>query len=262
MTGFLRALADPAKPTLDAERVCLVVAHPDDETAGLGGQLHRLRGLRVIHSTDGAPRRGPDLADRGFTRAEDYAQARRRELEAAMALAGIKPERLECLWIPDQEAAHQMGRLTDELVRRLQDWRIQQVITLAYEGGHPDHDATAFCVHRACRRLPEAPEIYEFPLYHQGPEGEALQVFVPMAATEEVELPLDDDQRARKREMLAAHQTQARALSVMKRMDRELIRRAPDYDFLQLPNAGRLFYLNYDWGLDGPLWLQRVRALQ
>ena len=49
------------------------------------------------------------------------------------------------------------------------------VLTHAYEGGHPDHDAVAFAVHRAARRTSAA--VVEMPFYHAGPDGVARQVF-------------------------------------------------------------------------------------
>src|SRR5205085_11027704 len=72
---------------IPAGRAALVVAHPDDETLGLGGQLPRLNGLTIIHVTDGAPRNRHDASRHGFATAAAYAAARRRAPEAAVALA-------------------------------------------------------------------------------------------------------------------------------------------------------------------------------
>ncbi len=47
-------------------RVLVVVAHPDDETIGAGALLARLRDVRVVHVTDGAPR-DPQFFAQGFT---------------------------------------------------------------------------------------------------------------------------------------------------------------------------------------------------
>src|SRR5947208_1422367 len=65
-------------------RVMIVVAHPDDETIGMGAQLCRFHDALLIHVTDGAPRDGRDAAAHGFRNIGDYALARRAELRDAL----------------------------------------------------------------------------------------------------------------------------------------------------------------------------------
>lgn len=126
---------------IDASRVAIVVAHPDDETIGVGGQLARLDGITIVHVTDGAPRDLGDARARGFASAEAYAAARRRELEAAMALAGVPATALLTLDVPDQGAAFVMPGIAARLATLFAEREIELVLTHAYEGGHPDHDA-------------------------------------------------------------------------------------------------------------------------
>ena len=59
-----------------AERVMIVVAHPDDETIGIGAQLGRFDDALLVHVTDGAPRDGDDARNYGFASVADYAAAR------------------------------------------------------------------------------------------------------------------------------------------------------------------------------------------
>ena len=39
----------------------------------------------------------------------------------------------------------------------------------------------------------------------------------------------------------------------------EPLRLAPEYDFSMSPQPGRLYYENFDWGVDGRAWREKVR---
>src|SRR4051794_18838662 len=62
----------------------IVAAHPDDEVIGAGAQLPLWQNVSFVCVTDGAPRDLQDTRAAGFTCREDYAQARRRELQASL----------------------------------------------------------------------------------------------------------------------------------------------------------------------------------
>src|SRR5690349_5724795 len=86
-----------------AAKATVIVAHPDDEVIGAGAQLPRLRNARFIHVTDGAPLNPHDTITAGFATREDYARARREELLAALALAGISSQQTCELGFVDQQ---------------------------------------------------------------------------------------------------------------------------------------------------------------
>jgi LmbE family N-acetylglucosaminyl deacetylase len=150
-----------------AERVTVVVAHPDDETLGMGAQLCRLDDGLLVHATDGAPRDGEDARNYGFPTPADYAAARRQELTAALQAGGADHLRQRCLDFADKQTPGDLAGLARRIADLLRDENPAVVFTHAYEGGHPDHDAVAFAVHAACRLFDEAPKIIEFPLYHR-----------------------------------------------------------------------------------------------
>jgi LmbE family N-acetylglucosaminyl deacetylase len=241
-------LADVAVP------VAVVVAHPDDETIGCGAILRRLPLVRVVHVTDGAPRNMSDAVRLGLSSRESYAIVRSAELTAALALAGVPAWRHVRLGMTDQTAAFAL----EQLVRRLEPLlcRVRIVVTHAFEGGHPDHDAAAFAVHAACaliaRRGP-CPQIIEMPFYRASNDGWALQSFVPREELAETIVVLSREEHELKRRMMAAHSSQRPSLSPF-RLDRERFRVAPAYDFRELPNGGALLYERYQWGMNGALW--------
>ncbi|MBB5692980.1 PIG-L deacetylase family protein [Muricoccus pecuniae] len=232
--------------------VALVVAHPDDETLGAGAVMPLFRRLLIIQVTDGAPRNLADARAAGFDSAESYAAAREQELEAALAAGGVRAARL-VLGVADQGASLAMAGIARDIAGVLRRHGARAVFTHPYEGGHPDHDATAFCTRAAAGLLgAEAPALIEMPFYHAGPEGWSVGRFLP-GGPEPVVLQLDEDERARKRAMIAAFASQAATLSQFP-VEQESLRPAPDYDFAAPPHPGTLLYERYGWGMDGARW--------
>ena len=76
----------------------------------------------------------------------DYAAARRRELTAALAAGDAAHLRTFCLGIVDQEAMQHLVYLTRRVRELLEQENPRLVLTHAYEGGHPDHDAASLAV--------------------------------------------------------------------------------------------------------------------
>jgi LmbE family N-acetylglucosaminyl deacetylase len=286
--SFLDALCAGTAP-IDC-RVAIVVAHPDDETIGVGAQLARFRDLLLVRVTDGAPRSRADAAA--------YAAKRRRELEAMLASAGIPRGRAVSLGVADQAASFHLA----EIARRVADlfamFRPEIVLTHAYEGGHPDHDATCFAVHAALALIrsspacgggqgggsarhagptterrsfpppappPQAgkesnragegagPLTLEFPLYRAAanPSGWALLDFLPGPPGRTVEL--DAARQAEKRRLVESFASQRTMLAEFP-LWHERYRAAPAYDFAAPPHEGLLFYERYEWGVTGAEW--------
>jgi N-acetylglucosamine malate deacetylase 2 len=259
--GVLDRLA--RRTASDCRDMLLVVAHPDDETIALGARLARLQGIRILHVTDGAPANMADARGCGFGRREDYAAARAAELDAALGLAGISPAQRACLAIRDQEAVFALPDLARRLAADLRAHPAAAILTHAIEGGHPDHDATAFAVraarHLLARDAAPAPAIVEFPLYHSRAGQRVYQEFAPDPSVPHVALELDAAERAAKRAMLAAFVTQAAVLAPFTATV-ERLRPAPRHDLAALPNGGELLYESFGWGLTGRVWLAQVEA--
>ncbi|HEY8612961.1 MAG TPA: PIG-L deacetylase family protein [Roseomonas sp.] len=235
--------------------VALVVAHPDDETLGAGAVLPLFHRLLLVQVTDGAPRNLEDARAAGFDSAADYAQARQRELDAALAAGGVCASRV-VLGAADQRASLDMAALARALAKQLRDHDARVVLTHPYEGGHPDHDAVAFCARAAVSILArdgvEPPALVEMPFYHAAPDGWAVGRFLPGGSAQTV-LELTADERVRKRAMMDAFVSQAATLSQFP-INEELFRPAPDYEFTAPPHEGTLLYERFPWGMDGARW--------
>jgi len=225
----------------------------------------------VLHITDGAPRDRRFLPS-GFVGGHaEYAAERRRELVAAMTMAGVKESSLDCLNVPDLEAACELSSLSRKVAARFAELRPSLVVTHAYEGGHPDHDATAFAIHAAVKLLRRegrpSPAILEIALYRAkpsatGPGDRLVQEFLPAAPGSSITpwiLELTPSERELKERMLACFRTQRALLRGLCLAPHESFRLAPDYDFTRPPQAGPLLYELSRFPITGERWRELAR---
>lgn len=248
----------------EAPRVLAVVAHPDDEVLGFGGRMgHVAAQLHLAYVSDGAPDDERFYRHLGFERRDEYAAERRAEARRALAIAGIAGGHVHELGVIDQQVTSELKRVVDWLMALIPSVAPEAVLTHAYEGGHPDHDATACAVHVALQRLGAGRRrfrpLWEFASYHaQG--GELIRGrFIPHPGQSEERLRLDAETRENKLRLLDCHATQREFLWTFP-VDAEHFRIAPDYDFAQPPVAP-FFYDRTDWGVSGAAFLLGARQL-
>jgi LmbE family N-acetylglucosaminyl deacetylase len=260
---ILARLGGARLPAAIDVRALVVAAHPDDEIIGVGARLARWPTADVVYTTDGAPNDLRDAWALGISSRNEYASLRRTERGRALAVANVTTDRVHDLGRVDGEATRDLVGLTAELYAMLCAAKPEVVVTHPYEGGHPDHDATAFAVHAAVGQLARAdaatPVIVEMTSYHIEQGGLVTGCFLPSAHRHAESTPLSAQEQSLKQQMLGCHASQQKVLRPF-RIDIEPIRVAPVYDFVEPPHEGRLFYECFPWWTTGPEWRGRARA--
>jgi LmbE family N-acetylglucosaminyl deacetylase len=241
-------------------RVMALMAHPDDETIGLGSQLPMLTQTLIVHVTDGAPRDLKDARAHGFSDAAAYSAARRRELRAAMSLVWLDEECLLSLDFADQEASRHLAPLARAIAALFAEHSPDVVFTHAYEGGHPDHDAVAFAARTALQLAGGAatPLLVEMPYYHGEGGEQVLQRFAP-SDSPAITVALPPAAQDLKRRMYSCFVTQRETLERF-HVEQETFRIARACDFTQPANGGEILYESFGWGISGADFLSRARA--
>jgi N-acetylglucosamine malate deacetylase 2 len=244
-----------------ATRCTVIVAHPADEIVGAGCLISRLDDVTVVHVTDGAR----DLSEAkaaGFDDVASYAEARKRECLEALAVAEVPHDRVVEFAVPDTAACECLPDLTKRIASFLQEAGTDIVVTHPYEGGHPDHDATAFATHAALRLMElnglKPPTLFEMALHPGNDEISKLPEFLPGTEGETTTLVLDARATELKRQMFECLQSQRRSMQASP-VGLERFRQPPQYDFSAPPQEGQLHYEKFDWAPRKSDWLSRSR---
>ena len=252
---------DDRRNPFASRHVMLLAAHPDDEVIGAGGQYAAMGRLELVHLTDGASSHRTAWK-RGWPSRGRYAACRLKESLNAAALSGVSAS-AAVLGARDGNASLSLLASVEKLVRLLGASRPDLILTHAYEGGHPDHDAAAFVARAACALVPGVP-LWEMTGYHAaaasgepnvtGSVGnvpvETGRFLAPAASTvpPETAVALDAQASQLKRRMLDCFASQRHVLAmVAPDLSAERFRPAPDYDFRVPPHAGLLLYEAQDW---------------
>ncbi len=268
-------------------RVLVLVAHADDECVGYGALLQKMREAVVVIATDGAPR--DEFFWGRYGSRERYAAVRREEARRAAQVVGIRELVLlaeEDVRLEDQRLFLNLAAAYELVAKVAERVRPEAIATLAYEGGHPDHDCCSLLGARLGARL--GVPVWETAVYARGrvskfqgfkvsevkgkgdgeyaecahptsaksgqiwgtqtdPDGELrLQEFLCANGTEQ-RVEISAAELERKRAMLAEYESQQSELLESFDLGREVVRPQVRYDYGRAPHEGRTNYECWGW---------------
>ena len=194
--------------------ILVFAAHQDDEVLGLGLTLARHRSNRdrvtVVFTTNGA---GGNWKE-GNAVKRAVAATRFKEACTALAVIGIDAAEIICLGFPDAGLHRYIPEASQDIATLIRAIVPRAIYVHAMEGGHRDHDVTAFIVQEVSTRLLIGP-VFEWAEYNsEAPGGQpisdarfASDPYVP--DFECTPTPFDQGEFTRKQEMLAQYASQA-----------------------------------------------------
>lgn len=236
-------------------RTLVLVAHPDDECIAFGAILQRMQEPHVLFATDGSPH-DPFFWKSHGSRTQ-YAKLRQDEARSALLQVGVTnvdfladTPGIGELFV-DQRLFRVISQALEVLSTRVEQLRPTAIATLAYEGGHPDHDTCNFLAAALSHQF--GIPTWEAPLYHRNSQDYSkgvVQEFIATNGTEE-DLEITPQEIDRKRRMCNAYPSQGDFLRTFL-LERETFRPIPSYDYSRPAHPGRLNYEVWQWEMTGP----------
>lgn len=228
----------------------MLVAHADDESVVYGALLQKMREPTVVIATDGCPR--DEYFWGRYGSRESYREVRREEARRALQAVGVGAPILlgdEDARLEDQRLFLNLDAAWALLVPLVERTGPEAIATLAYEGGHPDHDSCSVLAARLGERL--GVPVWEAAVYSRGGSapGEdgrlTMQRFLAESG-EEAAVEISEAELERKRQMCAQYASQGDFLKIFDAR-REVVRPQVKYDYFRVPHAGRTNYEQWQW---------------
>lgn len=142
------------------EKVLILLAHHDDEyfvTGRICREIAEGREVHVVFTTYGSAYGTP-------------AEVRQKETQAMLGSLGIPARQIHLAGVAanvfDGTAHRNLEGLFETVLSLTQGISFQKIYTMAWEGGHTDHDATHLIAAALVRQWNVENEFYEFPAYN------------------------------------------------------------------------------------------------
>ncbi|MGB0591026.1 MAG: PIG-L deacetylase family protein [Myxococcota bacterium] len=219
-----RQIPHPADLFADGRRHLVVLAHHDDELP-YAGLIARMRPhVRVVWLTN-----SDGIAHESDMTPDAYAKARYQESLDALSHLGLEEAQVNSLWHSEyalyelfaqmvrgehpEEVPERFLTMADEIEAEARAFKPDVVWTLAYQGGHPEHDLTHLYATRFVNRW-RAETGQELP-YFELPAYELIVVplrFRPWRSAPYHAIQLTEDEWKAKDAMMDCYPTQARII--------------------------------------------------
>ncbi len=140
---------------LTHSKYLFLFAHPDDDVFIAGS-------MRLLLDS-GAHVEAAWLTSGGMMGGANH---REKELRRAMEVMGLTSDRIHLLRYPDLRLIDHLDPAADKIAELLDVVKPDTLVSTAYEGGHPDHDAVSFLADEGLVRSQHHAKRFEFPLYN------------------------------------------------------------------------------------------------
>lgn len=210
----------------------ILIPHPDDEVVGCTAGLLRAQeqGKKVFgfYLTTGIYLQN---------RYEKKVGRRRTEAEKVARLLNIAIVSFEN--IPSRRFKENFFAVREKILRVLEEKKIGEVWTPAYEGGHQDHD----CANFLASTLPVP--AWEFSEYHFFLGKSHRNRFFASNGTE-LRFELTPQEKSIKKQALALYRSEWFNLKVVApSLTQEVFRPLPPYDYTKPPYVGKMYYQRF-----------------
>ena len=166
---YSEAPEHPISDLLAWQRVVIFSPHPDDESLGCGGLIHRLRSMdkevHVVYLTDGGMSHPNSIR---FSRA-DRVRLREGEAREACRILGIPDTHIHFMALPDGELPSEwdpsFAGIVFELLQLVQAWDPDTFVVPWRRDPHEDHRAAWEICRAAVNHLPQPVRWVEFPVW-------------------------------------------------------------------------------------------------